>query len=215
MLTETALLAIHYQNEVLHPDGQIKVGVAADNPDRAALIHAAGALLATARAAAIPVISVRIAFRSDHADVIQNCRIFRNVVQLGAMVDGSWGAAFAEGLGPLPGEHVVKHTRTNAFIGSPLEEVLRCLGARRLVVAGVSTNSAVEATVRHASDVGYEVTVIRDACSAGVPDLHEASLRNMEYVAEIATLDSWTRSIAHARTASGSATFPVAGKEGD
>ncbi len=191
----TALLALHYQNEVLHPEGQIKVGVSANSPERPALIRTASELLATARAASIPVISVRIAFRPDHADVIQNCRIFRNVVKLGAMVDGSWGAAFADGLGPAPGEFVVKHTRTNAFIGAPLEEILRCLGTRQLVVAGVSTNSVVEATVRHASDVGYEVTVIRDACSAGVSELHEASLRNMDYVAEIATLDSWTRSI--------------------
>lgn len=195
MATKTALLALHYQNEVLHPAGQIKVGVAEDSPDRVKLIASAGVLLGTARAASIPVISVRIAFRPDHGDVIQNCRIFRNVVKLGAMVDGTWGAEFAEGLGPVPGEFVVKHTRTNAFFGSPLEEVLRCLGARRLVVAGVSTNSVVEATVRHASDAGYEVTVIHDACSAGIPALHEASLRNMEYVAEIETVDGWARSV--------------------
>ena len=194
-MQDTALLALHYQNEVLHPGGRIRVGVAEDDPRRAGVISSARTLLATARAAAVPVISVRIAFRADHADVIQNCRIFRNVVALRAMVDGSWGADFADGLGPLPGEFVVKHTRTNAFLGSPLEEVLRCLGARKLVAAGISTNSVVEATVRHASDCGYEVTVIRDACSAGECDLHEASLRNMAYVADIATVAKWAATI--------------------
>ena len=191
----TALLALHYQNEVLHPRGLIRVGLAERSPDRAALIATARGMLATARTAVLPVISVRIAFRPDHADVIQNCSIFRNVVALGAMVEGSWGADFADGLGPLPGEFVVKHTRTNAFIGSPLEEILRCLAVRRLVMAGISTHSVVEATVRHASDVGYEVVVIRDACSSGEAELHESSLRSMAFVAEIETLAGWRQRI--------------------
>lgn len=186
----TALLALHFQNEVLHPDGLIRVGLARDASGRTALVANMARLLAGARHAAIPAVSVRIAFRSDHADVIQNCRLFRDVVTLGAMVEGSWGADFVEGLGPLPGEHVVKHTRTNAFHGSPLEEVLRCLDARRLIVAGVSTNSVVEATVRHASDAGYEVMVIGDACSAGDDSLHQASLRNMALVAEVLSTDA-------------------------
>ena len=189
MVPPTALLALHFQNEVIHPNGAIRVGMAEDSPDRGRLIANAARLLGGMRAAGVPVVSVRIAFRPDHADVIQNCRIFRDVVRLGAMVEGSWGADFVTGLGPLPGEHVVKHSRTNAFIGAPLEEVLRCLDVRHLIVAGVSTNSVVEATVRHASDVGYHVTVAADACSAGDPALHAASLRNMELVADISTTD--------------------------
>jgi len=197
--SEWALLALHYQNEVLHARGAIRVGVSEAGPDRTAIMDCAGELLAVARAAAIPVISVRIAFRSDHADVIANCKIFRDVVALGAMVEGSWGAEFVERLGPAPGEFVVKHTRTNAFFGSPLEEILRTLEARRLIVAGVSTNSVVEATVRHASDAGYEVIVVSDACSAGVAKLHFASLRNMAYVAEVDTLDALKQRIRRLR----------------
>ncbi len=189
MTDRAAFLALHFQNEVIHPAGAIRVGVAEHSPGRARLIATAGRLLAGMRAAAVPVVSVRIAFRPDHADVVANCRIFRDVIRLGAMAEGSWGAEFFEALGPLPGEHVVKHTRTNAFFGSPLEEVLRCLDARRLIVAGVSTNSVVEATVRHASDAGYEVTVAADACSAGDPELHAASLRNMELIAEVMTVE--------------------------
>jgi nicotinamidase-related amidase len=187
MPRNTAFLALHYQNEVIQPQGAIRVGMAEDAPGRAALIANARRLLVGMRAASVPVVSVRIAFRPDHADVIANCRIFRDVVRLGAMVEGSWGADFVEGLGPLPGEHVVKHTRTNAFFGSPLEDVLRCLDVRRLVVAGVSTHSVVEATVRHASDAGYAVTVAGDACSSGDAAMHAASLRAMDLVAEVST----------------------------
>lgn len=181
------LLALHYQNEVLHERGTIKVGVAEEG--RARVRMKAADLLAGARRARIPVVSVRIAFRPDHADVIQNCRIFRDVVANKSMAEGSWGAEFHEGLGPEPGEFVVKHTRVNAFYGSQLEEVLRVLGATRLIVAGIATNSVVETTARHAADMGYEVAVVADACASGRPELHQASLANMALIAEVLTLE--------------------------
>jgi nicotinamidase-related amidase len=185
---KTALIAMHYQNEVLHPQGLIKVGMAEKSDARERVKERAAALLAFARASSIPVISVRIAFLPDHSDVIQNCKIFRDVVKNGAMVDGSWGAEFHEGLGPLPGEHVVKHTRTNAFLGSQLEEILRVLDARRLIMAGISTNSVVSTSVAHAADVGYEVIVAEDACSSGNPALHAACMENMTLIAEVKTV---------------------------
>lgn len=187
-MARTALIAMHYQNEVLHPEGRIRVGMAEKSDGRDRLKERAAALLAAARAASIPVISVRIAFRPDHADVIQNCRIFRDVVRNGAMVDGSWGAEFHEGLGPLPGEHVVRHTRTNAFYGSQLEEILRVLDVRRLIMAGIATNSVVSSSVAHAADVGYEVVVAEDACSSGNPALHAACMENMKLIAEVMTV---------------------------
>jgi nicotinamidase-related amidase len=183
------LLALHYQNEVLHAQGKIKVGVAAMSPDRQALVDRAGRLLAGARQAGVPIVSVRIAFRPDHKDVIQNCKIFRNVVAARAMTEGSWGAEFHDGLGPEGDEFVVTHNRVNAFFNSTLEGALRALRAGRLIVAGVSTNSVVETTVRHAADMGYEVLVVADACSAGDPRLHEASLENMRFVADIVTTE--------------------------
>jgi nicotinamidase-related amidase len=187
---KTVLVALHYQNEVLHAGGRIKVGMAEDAQNREAVKERAGRLLAFARANSIPVVSVRIAFRADHADVIQNCTIFRNVVAGNAMVDGSWGAEFHEGLGPIGAEHVVKHTRVNAFYGSELEEVLRMLEAERLIVAGIATNSVVITTVASAADIGYEVIVAADACSSANPDLHRASLEIMRLVADVTDVES-------------------------
>jgi nicotinamidase-related amidase len=185
---KTVLIAMHYQNEVLHPHGKIRVGVAAEDANRQAVKDNATRLLAAARNFGIPVISVRIAFRPDHADVIQNCRIFRDLVANKAMIEGSWGAEFHEGLGPVGDELVVKHSRVNAFYGSQLEELLRVLKAERLVMAGIATNSVVETSVRHASDMGYAVVVAADACSSGRAELHEASLENMRYVADVKTV---------------------------
>ena len=185
----TILLALHYQNEVLHEDGRIRLGVAEHDLGRAALIAAAKRLLAGARAHGVPVVSVRIAFRPDYAEIIANAEIWRRVVAGRVMIEGSWGAAFHEGLGPGPGEFVVTHGRNNAFFASPLESVVRRLGASRLVMAGVSTSYVVESTARYASDVGYEVVIAADACSAATQEAHRASLAALAMLAEVTTVD--------------------------
>lgn len=182
------LLALHYQNEVLHPEGRIRVGLQADSPVRAAVIGAAEQLLAVARGRAIPVVHVRVAFRPDYADLRTNAPIFRNVAALGAVREGSWGAAFYDTLAPREGdrgEFVVTHKRINGFYESSLETVLRALGATRLLVAGVATHSVVESTVRHAADMGYEVAVVAPACAAANPGTHAAALASMALVATI------------------------------
>ncbi|MHB8469408.1 MAG: cysteine hydrolase family protein [Gaiellaceae bacterium] len=188
----TAVVAVHFQNDVLHPDGKIKAGLPGDVETRRALIRNARRLLAGARAHDVPVVSVRIAFRAGYRHVVQNSPLVRAAVAAGAVVDGSWGAEFYGPLKPQRGEAVVTHSRINAFFGSDLELVLTSLGARRIVVAGVATHSAVEHTARHAADLGYEVIVAGDACAAADPELHAAALRTLaphvESVAAVAEI---------------------------
>ncbi len=177
----TAVLALHYQNDVVHPDG--KLGAAAANPE---LVANASRLLGRARAAGVPVVSIRIVLSPD--GIRANAPIF--AAAAGAVVEGTWGAEFLEGLGPADGEPVVTHSRVNAFYESDLEPVLRDLGAERLVVAGVATHSSVEHTARHATDIGYEVVVAADACASSDPELHAAALRVLTpHVAQVTTVD--------------------------
>lgn len=56
-------------------------------------------------------------------------------------------------------------------------------------MAGVATNSVVETSARRAADMGYEVIVASDACSCARLDLHEASLENMHYIADVRTVE--------------------------
>jgi biuret amidohydrolase len=176
----TAVVAVHYQNDVVHPEGKIGAGVG--------VVETAARLLAGARRAGVPVVSVRIVLPAEGA--VTNSPIFAAAVASGAVAEASWGAQFHERLGPEDGEPVVTHSRINAFFGSELQTVLAGLGARRLVVAGVATHSSVEHTARHAADAGYEVVVAADACAAGDPELHAAALRVLEpHVARVATVD--------------------------
>jgi biuret amidohydrolase len=192
------VLALHYQNEVVHPQGRIRLGIAEASPERAAVIAAARRLLDGARAHGVPVISVRIAFAPGHADVMTNAEIWRRVVAKKVMEEGSWGAEFYDGLGPLPGETIVTHARNNAFYGSSLEAAIRHLMPVRLVLAGIATNFVVESTARHASDVGYDTVIVEDACSAASRETHHASLASLAMLATIRTADEmigeWERS---------------------
>lgn len=184
----TAVIALHYQNEVLHPDGKIRVGLDSDSPVRQNVLDAASAMFQRARACGLPIVHVRIAFRPDYADLLTNMPIMRGVAASNAMTEGSWGAQFHEQLAPdtgSPREFIVKHTRINAFFGSPLEEVLRIVDAKRLLIAGVATHSVVEGTVRHAADAGYEVLVAAPACASASPATHQAALDSMSLMAQI------------------------------
>jgi nicotinamidase-related amidase len=66
---------------------------------------------------------------------------------------------------PRPGEPVLGKRHANAFRDTELLATLRRLGATRLVIAGMQTHMCVEAATRAAADLGFEVTVVHDACA--------------------------------------------------
>lgn len=184
-MTDTAFLAIHYQRDVILPTGAIRQGFAAEAADREAFISGVAWSMAAARRQGIAVISIRIAFAPDYSDLITNCPIFADVKRRGAMREGTEGVAFVPGLGPEPGETVITHRRTSGFVGTDLEGSLISRGIRKLLVGGVATHSAVEATARHASDLGFSVTVLADLCHSADQTMHDAALRSLSLVTEI------------------------------
>jgi nicotinamidase-related amidase len=125
----------------------------------------------------------------DYRGVPANTALIREWVELGSWQEGTWGVEFIDGLEPRRDEIVITHTRNSAFYNSTLEEALFSLGIRRLVCCGVSTAYTVEGTVRHATDIGYEVAVASDACSTATHQQHENALAAMRPLADIMTVD--------------------------
>ncbi|MCU0302552.1 MAG: cysteine hydrolase [Thermoanaerobaculales bacterium] len=66
---------------------------------------------------------------------------------------------------PAPGETIVGKHHASSFRDTELLAVLHELGVTRLVVVGMQTHMCVEAAVRAAADLGFEVTVVHDACA--------------------------------------------------
>ena len=186
---DTAVLAIHYQNENCHPDGKIRVGIAADADWRWERLGNAKRLLDCARTAGAAIIHVRLAVPPDYRGVSSNTALIREWMALSAWQEDTWGTAFIESLEPHADDFVITHTRNSAFYNTTLDEILFQLGVRNLVCAGVSTAYAVEGTVRHATDIGYKVTVAADACSTATHAQHENALAAMKPLASIKTVD--------------------------
>jgi nicotinamidase-related amidase len=199
MAVGSLVLAIHYQNENCHPDGKIRIGIGAGEAAwRAEVLAAAGRLFAGARAQRVPIVHIRLAVRPDYRDVIQNAPVFRHWVEQGAWQEGSWGVRFLDELSPRADELVVTHIRNNPFHGSPLETLVAMQRPVRLICAGVSTAYAVESTVRHASDLGYEVVVAADACSTATREGHRRALETMALLATVSEVDAIVPSFAEA-----------------
>jgi nicotinamidase-related amidase len=73
---------------------------------------------------------------------------------------------FVPAIPPLDGEIVIVRNATSAFVGADLEAKLDELGATTLVLCGTLATYALEASARHAGDLGYQVFVVADACRA-------------------------------------------------
>lgn len=86
---------------------------------------------------------------------------------------GQPGHDFKPETAPLPGETVIGKVHHSAFAGTGLEERLKSAGQTTVFVCGVITNNSVEATVRHANNLGFNVYLIEDACfTFGKTDWH-------------------------------------------
>ena len=110
----------------------------------------AGAALRSFRDRKLPVIHVR------HLSVRPGATFF---------LPGTRGAEIHASVQPAPGETVVEKNFPNSFRSTALEKHLQDAGVQDLVVAGMMTHMCVDASVRHAADLGYKVTLLGDACA--------------------------------------------------
>jgi nicotinamidase-related amidase len=84
------------------------------------------------------------------------------LVHVGRQPSGS-ASDIAPTVPPLDSEIVVIRNATSAFVGADLEARLDELGATTLVLCGALSTHALEASARHAADLGYQVFVVADA----------------------------------------------------
>jgi nicotinamidase-related amidase len=184
-----ALIALHFQNDICHPDGKIPFAVDRSSGKPARFFEACRGAIGGARQAGWLVVHVHIAFQPDYSDLLRNCRLFGAVETLGAVKRGSWGADALEGFEPQPGDVKLVHNCNNGFHGTGLDLTLRERGVTDVAVMGLATQYSVEHTVRHAADLGYRVTMIRDCCGSANAAAAEASFAAMAMLAEVRALE--------------------------
>jgi nicotinamidase-related amidase len=180
-----ALLAVHFQNDICHPDGLIPFSL--DRRTRAAsnFLSASTRALDEARRAGWTIAHIHIAFAPDYSDLLRNCRLFLKTEMLGALKRGSWGAAAFADFAPMADEIVVTTNCNSGFRRTALETTLNERGIERVNVMGLATQFSVEHTVRDAADIGYRVRLFPDCCVSGDMDAHRATLRTMPMLADV------------------------------
>ncbi len=77
----------------------------------------------------------------------------------------SSGIEFQEAVKPQANEAVIIKNQINAFLNTNLKEILDQNDVTELVVIGAMSHMCVDAAVRAASDFGFKVKVIHDACA--------------------------------------------------
>jgi ureidoacrylate peracid hydrolase len=80
---------------------------------------------------------------------------------------GTWGGEFRSEFAPQAGEIVaLEHWCSSGFANTDLDLHLKKHGIQQLIVIGLIAHTCVEATVRFAAELGYEVTVVKDATAS-------------------------------------------------
>ena len=94
--------------------------------------------------------------------------------------EGSWGGEFHPQFGPRPGDVVVhEHWAQSGFANTDLDAQLKLRGIRRIILVGMVANTCVESTARFGMELGYHVTLVKDATAAFDPDgMHAAHAVN-------------------------------------
>ena len=122
--------------------------------------------------------------------------------------DGTWGGSFHPDFEPRPGEVVAQeHWLSSGFANTDLDNQLKRQGIHRLIVIGLIAHTCIEATVRFAAELGYDVTVIKDAVADYSDEMMHAALEiNMpNYASAIVSTEEILIALSSARSTAPSA----------
>jgi ureidoacrylate peracid hydrolase len=89
---------------------------------------------------------------------------------------GHWDGKVIDAIAPAEDEIWLPKTSSSVFMSTNIDYVLRNLGTKYLVVAGLLTDQCVESAVRDACDLGYLVTLVTDACATMSQARHDNTL---------------------------------------
>jgi nicotinamidase-related amidase len=118
-------------------------------------------LKARAKTAGVSVVYVNDAvgrWRSDFPAMVRHC-----------LRERAYGRAVVEAIAPVSDDYCVLKPKHSGFFATPLDTVLRLLGAKRLVLTGVSSNQCVLFTANDAYVREFELLIPSDCISARSP----------------------------------------------
>ena len=124
-------------------------------------------------------------FNKDGSDFTRKIKVFNEIArqQYGDVLfphKDHAGSQIVNSLKPKNEEMVVIKNTSGVFTATNLELFLQNMGVEQLFVVGVVTNICVEGSARAASELGFDVFIIDDACAAWSPEIHKNTLVSFE-----------------------------------
>lgn len=173
-----ALIIIDMQNGFLNPESPLCIRGAR------ATVPACARVITACRRAGVPVIFVNRAYRADGSDV-EHTR--KAVWERGGkpLTPGSTGPLSVENppeFGKTNTDYEIIKPRYSAFFQTPLDLLLRRLGADTLILTGTTTPNCIRTTCYDAISLDYRVVVLEDCCSSNSEEIQQANLLDMANV---------------------------------
>ena len=189
----TALMIIDMQNDFCASGGWVDHLGLDYRPDRAP-IEPLRRLLPPLRDAGARIIWVNWGNRPDLANMPPNqLHLYKPTgrgIGLGDPLPGhgarvlqkdSWAADIVEELEPADDDIKVDKHRISGFWDTPLDSILRNLGTRTILFAGVNTDQCVFCSLTDANFLGYGCVLLEDCCATTSPAFcTEATLWNVK-----------------------------------
>ncbi len=80
---------------------------------------------------------------------------------------GTWGGEWHPEFGPKPGDIIIKeHWAQSSFANTDLDQQLKQHGIQKIILVGFVANTCIESTGRYGMELGYHVTLVKDATAA-------------------------------------------------
>lgn len=177
----TGLLLIDPYNDFLSDGGKLH-GLAKAVVDATDTLAHMRSVVAAARAAGIPIFYV-----PHHRATPTDFQGWKHPTpyQLGShkmqvFAEGSWGGEWHPDFVPQPGDILIReHLSASGFANTDLDLQLKQHGVHKLILIGMLANTCLETTGKFGVELGYHVTLVRDATAAFSPEaMHAAHVLN-------------------------------------
>ena len=90
---------------------------------------------------------------------------------------GTWGGEIRSEFAPQPGDIVaLEHWCSSGFANTDLDVQIKKHGIHQRIVIGLLAHTCVESTVRFAAELGYQVTMVKDATASFSDEAMPAAL---------------------------------------
>jgi nicotinamidase-related amidase len=166
----------------------VQVGILAHVRDPEPLVECIRSVIRAARHAGVPVVYVRhVSVPPTHMGVgaLRTAMAWQRTQSAtdvqAAFPPEARQTQLVHDLAPEGAEPVFDKLAMSAFVGTPLEMILRDRRLTTVILVGAVLEIGIEPTARHAADLGFLPVVVDDACGIVDPEAAARSLASLDY----------------------------------